>query len=101
MTDLKPICSICGEPHWSHERHVWLPLAVLEARAAAAKASNSTTVTKAETAELLNNYARAREERGVGRNGRPRVYASNAERQRAYRARLSGIDKEGRSHDGG
>ena len=69
--ETKPICSICEEPHWPYEHHVWLPLAVYEARAAAKAQAEAEErrradiVTKPaddqpEVAEFPESYARAR-----------------------------------------
>ena len=110
LAETKPICAICEEPHWPYEHHVWLPLAVHEARAAAKAQAEAeerrraAIVTKPAddrpgVAEFPESYARAREQGQSGPGGRPRVYASNAERQRAYRARLTGKHNERCSHD--
>ena len=110
LAETKPICAICEEPHWPYEHHVWLPLAVHEARAAAKAEAEAeerrraTSVTKPAddrpgVAELSQSYARAREIEILGKPGRPRLYTSNAERQQAYRMRLARKDREGCSHD--
>ena len=104
LAETKPICAICEEPHWPYEHHVWLPLAVHEARAAAKAQAEAeerrraAIVTKPAddrpgVAEFPESYARALEIDETGRGGRPRIYATNAERQRAYRMRKAGTTK--------
>lgn len=95
----KPVCPVCEEPHWPHERHIWLPLSVQQARAAGRLVLDNQAVKRPGASEFSESYARAREIEILGKPGRPRLYDSNAERQRAYRMRLASNDKEGCSHD--
>ena len=101
IAETKPICSVCDEPHWPYEHHVWLPLAVHEARVAAkaqAEAEerrSAAIVTKPEgdAAPRCQDSDNLSGRTNPDRGGRPRVYATNAERQRAHRMRKAGTTK--------
>ena len=101
LAETKPICAICEEPHWPYEHHVWLPLAVHEARAAAkaqaeAEKGQRTIVVTKPTGNTVSRHQDSEpmsDGANPDRGGRPRVYATNAERQRAYRMRKAGTTK--------
>ena len=87
----KPACKLCSQRHWSYEPHTGVTKAVTESSGAAINVTPVTkptehSVTKVNiVTETANNVTPV-----IGNNvtrGRPRIYASNAARQAAYRER--------------
>jgi len=69
-----PKCKLCGERHWSWEGHKFAKETVVP-------------VTKPDSQPAALVTKAVRERSPVTKLGRPKRYASNAERQTAYRRR--------------
>jgi hypothetical protein len=76
-----PKCKLCGSEHWNSEPHV-LP------KGEQVTVTKAPAVTKAPVPIVTKPIPVTKASEGrVGTTGRPRLYATNADRQRAYRAR--------------